>query len=364
MFGLSGKNDTYIKEENLKLTIKLRELINQLPLFCETFFRGIEPNTSIKTRIAYAFDLRTFFYFVSEECYDPGVKNTIKDLTITDVENLTPVQIEKFLEFLSFYSLPHYKNHDEFISYSNSNTGKARKLASIRSFYKYFYKKQITTKNPAILVDLPKIKEKPIVRLEVDEVAKLLDAVENAENMSPGQKKYHEFTKERDLALITLLLGTGIRISEFVGLDLDHFDYSNNSFLITRKGGSQVVLYYSDEVAKVLQNYITVRNLINPLPGHDQAFFLSLQRKRLGVSAVQKLVKKYTDITTPLKRISPHKLRSTFGTNLYRESGDIYLVADVLGHKDVNTTKKHYAAISDEQRRKAAKLVKLREDDD
>ena len=65
---------------------------------------------------------------------------------------------------------------------------------------------------------------------------------------------------------------------------------------------------------------------------------------------------------TPLKNISPHKLRSTYGTNLYRETGDIYIVADVLGHKDVNTTKKHYAAISDEQRRKAAQIIKLREE--
>ena len=87
-----------------------------------------------------------------------------------------------------------------------------------------------------------------------------------------------------------------------------------------------------------------------------------MQKKRISNRAVQNLVKKYAKIVTPLKNISPHKLRSTYGTALYQETGDIYLVADVLGHKDVNTTRKHYAAISDEKRRMAARMVRLRED--
>ena len=82
--------------------------------------------------------------------------------------------------------------------------------------------------------------------------------------------------------------------------------------------------------------------------------------KRMG----EELVEKYAKIVSPLKKITPHKLRSTFGTNLYRETGDIYVVADVLGHKDVNTTKKHYAAISDEIRRQASTSIKLREKPD
>ena len=79
--------------------------------------------------------------------------------------------------------------------------------------------------------------------------------------------------------------------------------------------------------------------------------------------AVQTMVKKYASIAAPLKKhLSPHKLRSTFGTNLYHETGDIYLVADVLGHSDVNTTRRHYAAMSDDRRRMAAKKVLLRDD--
>ena len=104
-----------------------------------------------------------------------------------------------------------------------------------------------------------------------------------------------------------------------------------------------------------------IRDRIIPLSGHENAFFLSMQNRRLTVRSVENLVKKYASKVTSMKKITPHKLRSTYGTNLYRETGDIYLVADVLGHKDVNTTRKHYAAMQDENKRKAAKAVKLRE---
>ena len=110
-----------------------------------------------------------------------------------------------------------------------------------------------------------------------------------------------------------------------------------------------------------LKEYLKEREHIIPEKGHEDALFLSLQRKRMSVRSVEKLVKKYSRIVTPLKKITPHKLRSTYGTNLYRETGDIYLVADVLGHSDVNTTKKHYAALEDERRRSARNKVRLRE---
>lgn len=355
------KNENFAKEQETQLTIKLRTLMKDLPSFSQIYFRGIEPNTSIKTRIAYAFDLRIFFYFITNQL-DSFLGQEVENILVEDLDKISSIDIERFLEFLSFYSLPNYKNPQTFINYSNSNTGKARKLSSVRAFYKYFFKKKMIITNPAILVDMPKNKEKPITRLEIDEVANLLDLIESGDSLTDSQKKYHNHNKERDLAILALLLGTGIRVSECVGLDLDHFNFENNSFKITRKGGNETILYFSEEVARILKDYIAIREAITPYPGSEKAFFLSMQRKRIGVSAIQKLVKKYSTIITPLKSISPHKLRSTYGTNLYRETGDIYLVADVLGHKDVNTTKKHYAAISEDQKRSAAKVVKLRED--
>lgn len=334
-------------------TLKLRKILADLPDLCGEFIRGIEPTTSILTRIAYAYDLKVFFDFLSADIEEfKGKSPTSFDLE--DLNRVTPTHIEIFLEYLSYY----VNDQDEL---KNTNPGKARKLSSLRSLFSYFYKKQKLDRNVTSLVDLPKIHEKPIIRLEIDEVAKLLDAVESGEGLTKTQKRYHKYTKSRDLAILTLFLGTGIRISECVGLNMDDFDFNVNGFKITRKGGNQVILYFSDEVKDILVDYIEERKNMQPLPGHEQALFLSLQRRRISKRAVQNLVKKYSSQVTQLKNISPHKLRSTYGTNLYRETGDIYLVADVLGHKDVNTTKKHYAAISDDKRRQAARMLKLRD---
>ena len=219
------------------------------------------------------------------------------------------------------------------------------------------------SKNPTLLVDMPKLHEKAIIRLDTDEVAMLLDFVESAGNSLSGQAlTYYKKTRDRDISILTLLLGTGIRVSECVGLDLTDVDFKNNGITVTRKGGGQMVVYFGDEVADALKNYIEGdRKAVTPLPGHENALFLSTQRKRMGIQAVENMVKKYARQVTPNKKITPHKLRSTYGTALYKETGDIYLVADVLGHKDVNTTKKHYAAIDEDRRRQAATAVHLRE---
>ena len=173
---------------------------------------------------------------------------------------------------------------------------------------------------------------------------------------------FYEKTKERDLAIITLLLGTGIRVSELVGLNVDDVDFRNNGLHLIRKGRKEMTVYFGNEVADALEQYMEgSRKLVIPKEGHEDALFYSMQRRRIGVQAVQNLVKKYAKEVTPLKKITPHKLRSTYGTALYQETDDIYLVAEVLGHSDVNTTRKHYAAMSDTRRRQAAGKVVLRE---
>ena len=216
-----------------------------------------------------------------------------------------------------------------------------------------------------MLVDMPNcdFTEKAIIRLDTDEIAMLLDYVEHGgENLTGQRLAYYEKTKNRDLAILTLLLGTGIRVSECVGLDVQDVDFKNNGIKVTRKGGNEMVVYFGEEVEHALKTYLyTTRKNTVPLSGHENALFLSTQRKRMGVQAVENMVKKYAREVTPNKKITPHKLRSTYGTALYKETGDIYLVADVLGHKDVNTTKKHYAAIDENRRRRAAGAVKLRE---
>ena len=346
---------SYHEQVKIDLDVRLREKLKELPVFASQFFRGIEPTTSARTRMAYAYDLGIFFNYLFNET-NVGGKLEIRDWPVSVLDRVTPVMIQDFLDYVKVYS-----SSDE-TERSNGERGLMRKLSTVKSFYKFYYQIEAIKNNPAAIVKMPKIHEKNIIRLDADEVVSLLDEVESGGRLTPQQQKFHEKTKVRDLAILTLLLGTGIRVSECVGLDINDIDFKNHGIRIIRKGGNQVVVYFGDEVEEALLDYLEERNAIVPLPGHENALFLSLQNRRMSVRSVENLVKKYSSLTVNLKNITPHKLRSTYGTSLYKETGDIYLVADVLGHSDVNTTKKHYAAIEDSRRRMARNKVSLRED--
>lgn len=326
----------------------LRELTATLPTCCAAFLGSIADTTTIRTRIAYAYDLGIFMKWLREyrgvELADCGV---IGSLSAYDLE-------------LYQQSLTEYSSSSTDSPRTNSVSGKMRKMASLRSFMKYLFKHNLIPSNQASIIDLPKLREKPVIYLEPNEAAKLIDEAELGANLTIHQLSYHDKLSLRDTAMLTLMLGTGIRVSECVGLDLTDINLDDNAFRVTRKGGDETILFFGDEVAAALKAYCAERSQLSPIVGHETALFLSLQRRRITQRAVQNLVKKYARLAAPLKKITPHKLRSTFGTQLYKESGDLYMVADVLGHSDVNTTRKHYAAIGEDSRRDAARIVKLR----
>ncbi|MDR2650276.1 MAG: tyrosine-type recombinase/integrase [Clostridiales bacterium] len=347
----------YHEQIKNKTTLRLRERLRGLPLFLNDFFRGVSDVTSVLTRIGYAYDLRIFFQFLTEECPEFNGKS-INDIDIGDLSAITADHIEEFMEYLNYYVR---NDKTGTLIFKNDENGKSRKLSAVRTMFSYFFKKRVIKSNPAVLVDFPKRHAKNIIRLEINEIAKLLDEVESGEHLTDRQKKYHRYTKSRDMAIISLLLGTGMRVSECVGIDIGHIDFNLNGVKVTRKGGSESILYFGSEIEEALKGYLLRRNDIHVCSVDKDALFLSLQNKRISVRAIEKLVKKYARLITTLKKISPHKLRSTYGTQLYRETGDIYLVADVLGHADVNTTRKHYAEMDENRRKDAAKYVKLRE---
>ncbi len=333
--------------------LKMRAVLDTLPSFCRTYFIGIQEQTSARTRLAYAYDLRVFFEYLHNE--NPiCAKQDIRDYKLDILEQIKKEDIEEYLNYTSYYT-----KEDKEIT--NDERGKARKLSALKSLYNYFYRSEKIETNPASLVPSPKLHEKEIIRLEPNEVAKLLDQVEAGEKLTKKELEYHKKTKVRDVAILTLLLGTGIRVSECVGINLKDIDFDVNGIHIIRKGGKGAVVYFGDEVEDALLDYMEEREHVIPAAGHEDALFLSLQMKRLSVRSIEKLVKKYASRVTTLKKITPHKLRSTYGTSLYQATDDIYLVADVLGHSDVNTTRKHYAAQSDMRKRRAANAVKLRE---
>lgn len=347
-------NPDYYHERTLKTLDRIDRLMDELPPFCEDFLRGIESHTSVLTRLNYCYDLRIFFDFLVRKKFRG---KAIQDLTLEDLEAVTDTDLEIFLSYLSNYRFGEKR-------LSCDERAKARKLSSVRSMFKYFFNKGLIEVNQTTKVATPKQHEKEIIRLEREEVSSLLDTVEYGDGLSSHAAGYHDKTKIRDSAILTLFLGTGIRISELVGLNNESIDFSNNSFVVTRKGGNKAILYFSEEVGDALAAYLAQKENDGRIPPDEHALFLSLQYKRISVRAVENLVKKYAKIVTPLKKITPHKLRSTYGTALYRETGDIYIVADVLGHRDVNTTRKHYAAITEDHRRSVAEAVKLHRSED
>ncbi len=344
----------FFAERNLNCANRIENVLKDLPPYVGDYLIGIESRTSALTRLNYVYDLRIFFGFLATKVFT-NVESA-KQITLEKLDSLDSFVFEKFISYLGNYEL-----NGKF--YSCNEQAKKRKLASVRAFFKYFYNKGLLDSNPASKVSLPKIHEKEIVRLEVDEVVKFLNEAEFGEGLSPHMKTYHENTKLRDLAILSLFLGTGIRISELVGLNVDDIDFMTNAFIVTRKGGNRTILYFPDEVGETLYNYYVERNEKMKNKPEERALFLSLQNKRISARAVENLVKKYAGLATPLKHITPHKLRSTYGTNLYRETGDIYQVADCLGHKDVNTTRRHYAAVAEDSRKNSAKVIKLRNKD-
>lgn len=348
------KKDDYYVKRNINDIDKISELLDELPPFCADYFLGVESRTAPQTRLKYAYDLRIFFDFLCKKKY----RNfDVLDLTLEQLEGVTHYDIELFLSYLS-----HYRFRDKYLSCDER--AKARKLSAVRAMFKYFFNKGLIEVDNSAKVPTPKLHEKEIIRLDKDEVAELINVAETGSGLTRHASGYHSKTKIRDTAILTLFLGTGIRISELVGLDNDSFDFEENSFLVTRKGGNQAILFFSDEVKFALQEYIAEKANDPKIPKDEHAFFLSMQYKRINVRSVEILVKKYSKLISPLKKITPHKLRSTYGTRLYNETGDIYIVADVLGHRDVNTTKKHYAAITQDNRRKVASAVKLRKDEE
>ncbi|MDD2355602.1 MAG: tyrosine-type recombinase/integrase [Lachnospiraceae bacterium] len=351
---MQGQTDKYYEEKDRENTLKMRAVLDTLPRFCRQFFRGIEQNTLPRTRLAYAYDLRVFFEFLHNT--NPACKKQeITDYSIDILKYIQKEDIEEYLEYCTYY-----EKGGKIIT--NDERGKARKLSTIRKMFHYFYCSEQIDEDVAEKIPLPKQHEKAIIRLEPDEVAILLDQVDSGASLTKHELAFHERTRIRDIAILTLMLGTGIRVSECVGLDIQDIDFNENGIKIHRKGGYEAIVYFGDEVEKALKEYLRQREKLIPVTGNENALFLSLQDRRLTVRAVENLVKKYASRVTTLKKITPHKLRSTYGTSLYRETGDIYLVADVLGHKDVNTTRKHYAAIEEDRRRSAANVVKLRED--
>lgn len=341
------KKNTFQSEKDKENILKINSILDDLPDFVKDYFVSRRANTQTRTRLAYAYDINKFFNWLCSS-FPYFMKKDKKEIKIKDLERLKTRDIEDYL----FYLQTSETN-------ANSHSGLARKLSSLNSFFNYFFIHEEVASNPCSKVPHPKIHDIEIIRLEPNEVSILLDTIKNPQGkFTKKQIDYLEKTKERDLCITLLLLSTGIRVSECVGLNVGDVNLEECKMKITRKGGNVQRIAMGDEAIAVLRQYMGKREEVMKNVKED-ALFVSMQKRRMSVQAIENMIEKYAKGAGIAKPITPHKLRKTFGTELYKQTKDIYLVAEFLGHKNVATTTKHYAAQTEENLMSARNAVKF-----
>ncbi len=341
-------NNSYHEINMRKVKARLEEHLSLLPDFCTAFFRAKEDRLEPRTQCGYAEDLLIFFRYLAE-----NNDTEPKKIRIEALKELNTQDIERFLKYIT-----HYEWNGE--EYHNSEAGKQRKLSSLRMLFRYLCKIEELDRDPTALVDMPKRHKKNIIILSKSKIGLLLDTIENGGKAEHYQQRAKlEKNRLRDMAIIMTLLGTGIRISELVGLNMSDVDFTDNKLNIIRKGGDEDSIYFGDDVENALKEYLFSEehgSRATFSPGKDEpAVFISQQHRRITVRSVQKMVRIYADMAFGAgNRITPHKMRSTYGTTLYEETHDLELVSVALGHSSIETAKKHYVRFKEEQKKRAA----------
>ena len=301
---------------------------------------------SKRTVDEYYLDLRNFFRYL-KQLRDPALKDKaldeidIRDIDVPFLSDVTLTDIYSYLTYLSRDRILHQnsKNSD----YGLSAASRARKIATIRSFYNYLTnKRHLLRENPVKDIDSPKLKKSLPKYLTLDESLQLLESV-NGNN------------QERDYCILTLFLNCGLRISELVGLNIS--DMQGETLRVLGKGGKTRIIYLNDACQRAISQYLAVRR---PVTGWDaNALFLSSRNERVSRSTVHALVKKRLDAAgIDSTQYSSHKLRHTAATLMLQNGVDVRAVQEVLGHDHLNTTE-IYTHIDNESLRIAAKANPL-----
>ena len=343
----SDRPDNIVLRDN-NLVERCIKVENKLPKFMKDYFIYLKGSVAVSTRVAYLEDIYFFCSYL------------VETKEITKAENVCDITVEEFNQikardiniFLGDYCSRYYKQTDKnTLIFENNNRALARKKSTISTLFKFLYRnEQIDNNitdgfNP---IKLPKPQPDAIKRLEIDEVAKMLEAVETGAGLTEKEKVYWRKTKLRDKAILALFVTYGLRLNELRELNISSFNFSRGEFKIFRKRSKEVLMPINQTCEMVVKDYI-----LNERPQSEMlsdeykdALFLSLQNKRMDPKAIRQLVKKYTSISMETSRsngYSPHKLRATAATSLIQNGFSIYDVQNLLDHDNVTTTQLYAA---------------------
>lgn len=259
----------------------------------------VERNLSPRTVKAYSHDLKNFQSFLEKKYNSPPPLSKITTEMLRDY-------------FAELHLDRGYKG-----------TSLARKVSSLRSFFRFAIEQNYIKINPMTPIRNPKLPKRLPTYLTPEELKRLLTA--------PGNKKWLEM---RDRAILVLLAMTGIRLQELVDLDVDSVDLKNQTLRVFGKGRKERIIPLNDVAVMVLKDYLNVRPIVQ-----DKALFINRNGKRLIGRTIEKKVKKYALLSgLPTKKISPHKLRHTFATLLYHNEVNLLEIQALLGHSSITST--------------------------
>lgn len=343
----SDKPNNIVLRDN-KVIEKCISIENNLPKFMKDYCIYLKGCVSVTTRLAYLEDIQFFCSYLIET-KEVTLAEEIKNIKLSEFNQIKSRDVNLFL---GDYCTRYYKQTEKnTLIYENNNRALARKKSSLSTLFKFLYRNDQLENNITDgfnPIKLPKPQPDAIKRLEIDEVAKMLEAVETGYGLTDKEKVYWRKTKLRDKAILALFVTYGLRLNELRELNLSSFNFSRGEFKIYRKRGKEVLMPINKTCELVIKDYILNERSKSELLNDDveDALFLSLQDKRMDPKSIRQLVKKYTSISMDTSRgngYSPHKLRATAATSLIQNGFSIYDVQNLLDHDNVTTTQLYAA---------------------
>lgn len=326
---------------------KINEMLTAMPDFVSDFIYNFGEVEKYGTKFEYCRDIRDFMMYMCNYMPEHSEKR-IQDISLDDMCKVKPLDINRYLTLLSGDSDKGLKQ-----------TTVKRRRASLSSMYSFLVANGKAPLNPVQATKTIRIPNKNVIYLTNDEQSTLLDCVRYGTDLKDKVAKVHNKYADRDSALFILLLDTGLRVSEMLDTNISDYNLEDHSVVVRRKGGDIQSVYYSDECGYYLKIYFDSQRAKYMTSDTKIPAFTTTTGDRLGVRAVEMLVKKYAEACLPEKAriLSPHKLRSSFAMSFYEASNkDILLLQKKLNHKSITTTN-IYAKASDEAMRESRGIL-------
>lgn len=339
----------------------LHDYLTNLPDFIFDYIEVYYTGESINTQIGYSIDLRIFLEYLSKFKFR-DVEN-LENFTCEHMAKVRAEDIIRFKSYLKEYQSTYISPEGKPVTRTRKNSafGINRKLSSVRGLFSYLYKTDQIPENVTDKVDMNKLHQKIKKPLSTQETLRLLHILYHGEEVFTGRTLTEYLrTKQRDIAILISYLGTGVRVSELVNLNVQDVCFDTSSFIVTRKGGDEQEIFMPVQVENELYNYIKERSEMEGIKDKD-ALFISRQGKRMTVSSVEKMLKKYCTAVGIIDsdKSRPHALRRTFACRLLEDGVDIKMVAELMGHKNIEVTHKFYAQYNSAARKEVMRGITI-----